>query len=184
MLGLHCCTRASLPRSMWDLSSPTRDRTRDPCIGRQTLNHWTTREFPISHLWGFKYPKIFVRMILKKFQHSCLQREKTQIGVKLLRLTPLGFPTAHEELWSKCPRTSSFLQPSETSLFFPEITDVLKTQMVALSGDIGPCVLETVLVFNLMPPFLRQRFRLPSKDFKENVLSGCVVRRLRTFPER
>ena len=32
---------------MWDLSSPTRDRTRVPCIGRRILNHWTTREVPL-----------------------------------------------------------------------------------------------------------------------------------------
>ena len=29
-------------QSMWNLISPTRDRTRTPCIGRQSLNHWTT----------------------------------------------------------------------------------------------------------------------------------------------
>ena len=29
---------------MWDLSSPTKDRTRVACIGRQILNHWITRE--------------------------------------------------------------------------------------------------------------------------------------------
>ena len=34
------------PRGMWDLSSWTRDRTRTPCIGRQSLNHWTAREVP------------------------------------------------------------------------------------------------------------------------------------------
>ena len=28
-----------------DLSSATRDQTRVPCIGRQILSHWTTREF-------------------------------------------------------------------------------------------------------------------------------------------
>ena len=33
-------------RGMWDLSSPTLGRTRTPCIGRQSLNHWTTREVP------------------------------------------------------------------------------------------------------------------------------------------
>ena len=27
-------------------SSRTRDRTHVPCIGRQILNHWTTREVP------------------------------------------------------------------------------------------------------------------------------------------
>ena len=34
------------PRGMWDLSSLTRDRTRTPCIGRLSLNHWTAREVP------------------------------------------------------------------------------------------------------------------------------------------
>ena len=36
-------------QGMWDLSSPTRDRTHTPCIGRQSLNHWTAREVP--SLW-------------------------------------------------------------------------------------------------------------------------------------
>ena len=31
---------------MWDLSSPTRDRTCNPCIGRRSLKHWTVREVP------------------------------------------------------------------------------------------------------------------------------------------
>ena len=33
-------------RGTWDLSSPTRDGTRTACIGRRSLNHWTTREVP------------------------------------------------------------------------------------------------------------------------------------------
>ena len=36
-------------RGMWDLNSPTQDGTRTPCAGRQSLNHWTTREVP--HPW-------------------------------------------------------------------------------------------------------------------------------------
>ena len=36
------------PRGMWDLSSPSRGRTLTPCIGRRSLNHWTTREVPIE----------------------------------------------------------------------------------------------------------------------------------------
>ena len=31
-------------RSMWDLSSQTRDQTHTPCIEGQSLNHWTIRE--------------------------------------------------------------------------------------------------------------------------------------------
>ena len=34
------------PQGMWDLSSLTRDQTCTPCIGRQSLNHWTAREVP------------------------------------------------------------------------------------------------------------------------------------------
>ena len=41
-----CSAQAQLLCSMWDPSSPTRDRTCIPCIGRQILNHWTTREVP------------------------------------------------------------------------------------------------------------------------------------------
>ena len=43
-----CGSQAQLPRGMWDLSSPTRHPTRVPCMGRRTLNHWTTREVPPS----------------------------------------------------------------------------------------------------------------------------------------
>ena len=32
------------PRGMWDFSSSIRYRTCTPCIGRQSLNRWTTRE--------------------------------------------------------------------------------------------------------------------------------------------
>ena len=39
-----------LPRGMWDLSSPTRDPTGVPCIGRRILNRWTTREVPLFQI--------------------------------------------------------------------------------------------------------------------------------------
>ena len=31
---------------MWGLSALTRDQIHIPCIGRQIINHWTTREVP------------------------------------------------------------------------------------------------------------------------------------------
>ena len=43
----NCSMRAQLPHSMWDLSYLTRDRTRVPCIARQIINSWTTREVPV-----------------------------------------------------------------------------------------------------------------------------------------
>lgn len=36
--------RAKWSHGMWDLNSQTRDQTGVPCMGRQILNHWTTRE--------------------------------------------------------------------------------------------------------------------------------------------
>ena len=41
------------PWDMWDLSSLSRDQTRNPCNGRQSLNHWTTREV-LAHLVSIK----------------------------------------------------------------------------------------------------------------------------------
>ena len=41
-----CGAQASLSRGLWDLSSPARDPTCIPCIGKQTLNCWTTSEVP------------------------------------------------------------------------------------------------------------------------------------------
>ena len=37
---------SGVPHGIHDFSSPTRDQTCIPCIGRQILNHWTTREVP------------------------------------------------------------------------------------------------------------------------------------------
>ena len=33
---------------MWGFGSLTRDGTHTPCIGRRSLNHWTTREVPVA----------------------------------------------------------------------------------------------------------------------------------------
>ena len=44
--------------AMWELSSLTRDRTCIPCIGRQTLNHWTTREGPLTYFYAAYFPNL------------------------------------------------------------------------------------------------------------------------------
>ena len=45
--GLSSCSSwAWLPQRMWHLSSPNRYKACVPCIRRQILNHWTTREVP------------------------------------------------------------------------------------------------------------------------------------------
>ena len=39
------------PQGMWYLSSQTSDPTGTLCIGRQSPNHWTTREVPVGFLY-------------------------------------------------------------------------------------------------------------------------------------
>ena len=46
---------AQLFLGMWDLGSQTRDQTLVPCIARQSLNHWTTRDVPLV----FSYVDVF-----------------------------------------------------------------------------------------------------------------------------
>ena len=38
------CSCGLVACGLWDLSSLTRDRTHVPCVERQILSHWTTRE--------------------------------------------------------------------------------------------------------------------------------------------
>ena len=42
-------------QGMWDLSSPIRDAIHTPCIGRQSLNHWTAREVPGPYTLTWSY---------------------------------------------------------------------------------------------------------------------------------
>ena len=46
LLGGAQRVRAELIHSMWDLSFLTTDRIYVPCVGKQILNHWTTRDVP------------------------------------------------------------------------------------------------------------------------------------------
>ena len=49
----NCFLFLATPCGMWDLSSLTRLQTHIPCVGRQSLNHWTTREVPTVCLYFF-----------------------------------------------------------------------------------------------------------------------------------
>ena len=69
--NLHCVmwnlTEAQgLPQGLWNLSSPTRDRTWIPCITKQILNHWTTREVPEFSLIVWLYQFYFIDLLPKK----------------------------------------------------------------------------------------------------------------------
>ena len=63
---------------MWDLGSLTRDGTHSSCIGRRSLNHWTTKEVPVVALNLFLSRKTEIR--------SCVQlcgRVKRKEGVTI-----------------------------------------------------------------------------------------------------
>ena len=65
--GLSSCSVPTrLPRSMWNLNSPTRDPTHVPWFGWQILNHWTTGKslFTVLITWESHSP-------LKKFASAC-----------------------------------------------------------------------------------------------------------------
>ena len=60
LLLFHVLVFSSL--GMWDSASwtkdsgsPTKDRSCTPSIGRQSPDHWTTREISASFLWGEFY---------------------------------------------------------------------------------------------------------------------------------
>ena len=59
------------PWGMWDLYSPTRDRTCIPCIGWRSLNHWTTRKAPIL-LSYCEYFKLIILSLLLLIPHAQL----------------------------------------------------------------------------------------------------------------
>ena len=57
---------------MWDLSSPTKDQTHIPCIGRQSLNHWTTREVPLISLF-----RLILKLVAQMEIESTVQVQNT-----------------------------------------------------------------------------------------------------------
>ena len=61
-------TWAQLPHGLRDLSSPNRDQTHIPCIGRQILNHGTTGEVPqtVGHSIGRPYSGPDINKCIKK----------------------------------------------------------------------------------------------------------------------
>ena len=63
---------------MWDVSSPTRDQTHTPCIGRRSLNHWAAREVPQGPALNHRYSSMFQA-----------QRSQTPFGIQMTaKLSP------------------------------------------------------------------------------------------------
>ena len=71
------------PPGKWDLSSLTKDQTHSLCLGRQSLNHWSTREIPVIS---------FLLLFLQShvgFCHTTRINHSYPFSLSLLSLPPL-----------------------------------------------------------------------------------------------
>ena len=66
---------------MWHLSSLTRDQTRVPYIGRQILNHWTTREVLIIPPFWALVLQIWASQVV-----LVVKNPKYKVGVTVVRI--------------------------------------------------------------------------------------------------
>ena len=78
---------------MWDLSSLARDHTRIPCIGRWTLNHWTSRRVPQHLDFGLPASRTVRKHLLFKLPSPMVtllwQPEQTNTSALLITISPV-----------------------------------------------------------------------------------------------
>ena len=65
---------AYLPQGMWDFSALTRGRTLVPCIGRQILNHWNTRDVPICIFLKEKIALVIMSTVGSLKESACSRK--------------------------------------------------------------------------------------------------------------
>ena len=68
--------RALLPQGTWE-PSQTRDRTCVPCFSRQILNHWTTREAPMSVFYP-NHPSVGDVCLIVGLSHTSLMSDEVE----------------------------------------------------------------------------------------------------------
>ena len=101
------------PQGRQDLSSPTRDRTCDPCIARQSLNHWAAREVPadFTQMFWLNSP---VRPTPDHSQKSLDQMKWVQwMGLAMTGFSPM---VRKGDIWRKSNRMCICYVPNERIL--------------------------------------------------------------------
>ena len=80
------------PQYVGNFSSPTRDWTRVPCIRRQILNHWTTREVPVilSFLAFFSTFSLPTPNLTKSLKEFLGLEKKTTVSKALAESSNFG----------------------------------------------------------------------------------------------
>ena len=78
-------------------SSWTRAQTRVPCIARQILNHWTTREAPNVFLKTHSRSlKTFSLITGETFCECVVERQKRLLGMVFMLHAPTNMPLAND----------------------------------------------------------------------------------------
>ena len=94
------------PWNMWGLSSPARERTHTPCIGRRGPDHWTTREVPSHRSFGVLSVTELPSLLLNFIYISLVQTSILNIQLKFL-ISSLSFnrltPNIFQELFPGPP---------------------------------------------------------------------------------
>ena len=133
-----CWLFLSMLWDMWDLSSPTRDWTHAPCLGRRSLNHRTARELPETFFFFyvdlcllFKSPfnciwgkRLWNTDVIVKEALPVLRQERTAqpvLYVSLLHLAgtpadslPSGCPSSHGAGLFSCPANCALCRSGES----------------------------------------------------------------------
>ena len=96
------------PRGLWDLSFLSRDWTCTPCIGRQRLNHWTTRE---SHWWVLisvhsKCASLIIVHLLEKYCSNVRKDIQPCLVCRSLLLCWFNHLKTHFAFWSISDRNT------------------------------------------------------------------------------
>ena len=114
---------------MWDLSPPTGDWTCILCIGKQSLNHWTSREVPIGTSWLSLVPTC----VLFSY-HTALSIEGLLTHA---RLGTWAWGKAHSNTWLSCSATTLALSSSNLQRlnFHPLPINQLSTPLRKEAGD-------------------------------------------------
>ena len=89
-------------KAAWAFSSQTRDRTHTPCIGRRSLNHWTTRE---SHWWVLisvhsKCVSLVIVYLLRKYCSNMRKDIQPCLVCRSLLLCWFNHLKTHFTFWS------------------------------------------------------------------------------------
>ena len=105
------------PWVMWDPSSPTRDWTHTPYMGRWSLNHWTAMKVPFLFLFTRGPSKVKTKGRRQLNRQQWLLRSQTSDGEGGMDFTGLITlnPTLHWVGWCP-PKIHAHLEPQNVTL--------------------------------------------------------------------